>query len=105
MFTSLTDTFGIVLLEGLASGLPVAAYPLLGPLDVLGESQAGVLDHDLQRAALAALEIPRELCRAHASTFTWKRSAAQFFGNIHAVLEPAGRLRSRKQAIAFGKPA
>ena len=105
VFPSLTDTFGIVLLEALASGLPIAAYPVMGPLDVLGESQAGVLDHDLQRAALAALEIPRELCRAHASTFTWKRSAAQFFGNIRTVLEPAGGMRRRKPAIAWGKPA
>jgi glycosyltransferase involved in cell wall biosynthesis len=105
VFPSLTDTFGIVLLEALASGLPVAAYPVMGPLDVIGESKAGVLDHDLQRAALAALEIPRELCRAHATTFTWKRSAAQFFGNIHTVLGPAGRLRKRKPVVAWGRPA
>jgi glycosyltransferase involved in cell wall biosynthesis len=104
VFPSLTDTFGIVLLEALASGLPVAAYPVMGPLDVIGESKVGVLDHDLQRAALAALEIPRELCRAHASTFTWKRSAAQFFGNIRAVLEPASRLRGRKPAVAWSRP-
>ncbi len=97
VFPSLTDTFGIVLLEALASGLPVAAYPVMGPLDVIGESRAGVLDHDLRRAALAALEIPRDLCRAHASTFTWKQSAAQFFGNIHAVLDPANKVRNRNK--------
>ncbi len=101
VFPSLTDTFGIVLLEALASGLPVAAYPVMGPLDVIGDSQVGVLDQDLRRAALAALDIPRDLCRVHASTFTWKQSAAQFFGNIRAVLEPAARVKKRrKPAIA-----
>ncbi len=106
VFPSLTDTFGIVLLEALASGLPVAAYPVMGPLDVIGDSRVGVLDHDLRRAALAALDIPRELCRAHASTFTWKQSAAQFFGNIHTVLEPANRVKNRrKPAMVWGRTA
>jgi len=106
VFPSLTDTFGIVLLEALASGLPVAAYPVMGPVDVIGESRAGVLDQDLRRAALAALEIPRGLCRAHASTFTWRQSAAQFFGNIRSVLEPANRLKGRrKPAMAWGRLA
>ncbi len=100
VFPSLTDTFGIVLLEALASGLPVAAYPVMGPLDVIGGSPAGVLDADLRKAALAALDIPRELCRAHASTFTWKKSATQFFGNIHTALEPSSRSRLRKTAVA-----
>lgn len=103
VFPSLTDTFGIVLLEALASGLPVAAFPVMGPLDVIGDSRAGVLDHDLRRAALAALEIPRDLCRAHASTFTWKRSAAQFFGNIRTVLEPAERPRRGKSSFAWSR--
>lgn len=82
VFPSLTDTFGIVLLEALASGLPVAAYPVTGPLDVIGGTRAGVLDRDLRAAALAALEIPRETCRAEALRYTWTESARQFFGNI-----------------------
>ena len=61
VFPSLTDTFGLVLLEALASGLPVAANPVVGPLDVIGDSGAGVLDANLARAALAALSIPKEL--------------------------------------------
>jgi glycosyltransferase involved in cell wall biosynthesis len=85
VFPSLTDTFGIVLLEALASGLPVAAYPVMGPVDVLDGTACGVLDHDLRLAALAALRLPRERCRAYAETFTWRESARQFFTNIHAA--------------------
>jgi glycosyltransferase involved in cell wall biosynthesis len=85
VFPSLTDTFGIVLLEALASGLPVAAFPVTGPLDVIGNSGTGVLDHDLRAAALAALDIPRERCRAYATAFTWKESARQFFDNIRTA--------------------
>ncbi|MGH6679854.1 MAG: glycosyltransferase family 4 protein, partial [Bradyrhizobium sp.] len=82
VFPSLTDTFGIVLLEALASGVPVAAFPVTGPLDVIGDSGVGVLAHDLQEAALRALHISREHCRKYAVNFSWKESAAQFFENI-----------------------
>jgi glycosyltransferase involved in cell wall biosynthesis len=82
VFPSRTDTFGVVLLEALACGLPVAAYPVMGPLDVVGGSGAGVLDEDLRAAALAALEIPRAAAHAHALTFTWENCARQFLDNI-----------------------
>jgi glycosyltransferase involved in cell wall biosynthesis len=82
VFPSRTDTFGLVLLEAMASGLPVAAYPVPGPIDVIGDSGAGVLDEDLRRAALGALAIPRERCRAHALRYTWKASADQFVENL-----------------------
>jgi glycosyltransferase involved in cell wall biosynthesis len=82
VFPSRTDTFGIVLIEALACGLPVAALPVPGPLDVIAASGAGVLDWDLRRACLAALEIPREKARAHAQSFTWEKSARQFLDNI-----------------------
>ena len=90
VFPSRTDTFGLVVLEALASGLPVAAYPVPGPLDILGDSGAGVLDEDLALAARQALHIPPDRCREHALKFSWQRCARQFFDNL-AVLEPGGR--------------
>ena len=85
VFPSLTDTFGIVLLEALASGLPVAAFPVTGPLDVVGASGCGVLDWDLGRAVLGALQVPTDRCRAYGETFTWTESARQFFANVRAT--------------------
>jgi glycosyltransferase involved in cell wall biosynthesis len=85
VFPSRTDTFGLVLLEALASGLPVAAYPVPGPLDVIGDSGCGVLDQDLGRAMAAALTIPRARCVAHAGRFSWRRCAEQFVGHLHRI--------------------
>ena len=82
VFPSRTDTFGLVMLEALASGVPVAAYPVPGPIDVIGTSGAGVLDEDLRAAALAALAIPKERCRAHALTFDWAICARQFVDQL-----------------------
>ena len=99
VFPSLTDTFGIVLLEALACGLPVAAYPVTGPLDVIGGTGAGVLDGDLKTAALAALRIPRERCREEALRYTWAESARQFYANIesaHARAPVKRRIWSRR---------
>ncbi len=82
VFPSRTDTFGNVLLEALASGLPVAAYPVMGPLDILGDSDAGILDEDLRAACLGALEIDPAAARELALSFSWRRSAMQFLDNI-----------------------
>lgn len=87
VFPSLTDTFGLVLLEALASGVPVAAHPVPGPLDVIGGSGCGVLDHDLARAAERALEIPRQHCRDHALRFSWRHCAEQFIDNLHPATD------------------
>ena len=72
----------MVLLEAMACGLPVAAYPVTGPLDVVGASGAGALHEDLRVAALTALDIKREAARAHALTFTWENCARQFLDNV-----------------------
>ncbi len=82
IFPSRTDTFGLVLLEALAAGLPVAAYPVPGPLDVVDGIGVGCLDEDLARAARSALAIPRERCRDYALQYSWRRSAEQFLENL-----------------------
>ena len=82
VFPSLTDTFGLVMLEALASGVPVAAFPVTGPLDVIGGTPVGRLDRNLADAARAALAIPAETCRAFALERSWQRSAQQFLGNL-----------------------
>ncbi|MDA5194815.1 glycosyltransferase family 4 protein [Govanella unica] len=82
VFPSRTDTFGLVLLEALASGTPVAAYPVTGPLDVIGAGPAGCLDSDLGQAIVGALRRRREDCRAHALSQSWDACARQFLGNL-----------------------
>lgn len=82
VFPSHADTFGLVMLEALACGTPVAAFPVPGPLDVIGSSDAGVLADDLQAAALAALHIPRERARARALCFDWEAVCDQFIGHL-----------------------
>jgi glycosyltransferase involved in cell wall biosynthesis len=78
VFPSKTDTFGLVLLEALASGLPVAAFPVTGPRDVIGPAPVGVLDEDLRKACLEALQISREDCVEFATAHTWQASARVF---------------------------
>jgi glycosyltransferase involved in cell wall biosynthesis len=85
VFPSRTDTFGLVLLEALACGLPVAAYPVPGPLDVIADSGCGRLDEDLRRAALGALAVARERCREYALNFTWSACAMQFLQTLQPV--------------------
>ncbi len=82
VFPSRTDTFGLVMLEALASGVPVAAFPVPGPLDVIGDSGVGCLDDDLKHAALRALEISSSACRNYALNFTWTRCAELFVENL-----------------------
>jgi glycosyltransferase involved in cell wall biosynthesis len=80
VFPSVTDTFGLVLVEAMASGTPLAAFPVAGPIDVVGDSAGGVLDADLRRACLAALELPRSEARNRAMAFSWSAATDQFFG-------------------------
>jgi glycosyltransferase involved in cell wall biosynthesis len=78
VFPSKTDTFGLVLLEALASGLPVAAFPVTGPRDVIGTAPVGVLDDDLQMACLSAQLISPQACLEFAARYTWEASARVF---------------------------
>jgi glycosyltransferase involved in cell wall biosynthesis len=83
VFPSKTDTFGLVLLEAMACGLPVAAYPVTGPLDVLGDCKGGVMHEDLRTACMAALDLKREDAAAHASKFSWRAATEEFIANLH----------------------
>jgi len=85
VFPSKTDTYGLVLLEALASGVPVAALPVTGPKDVIGTAPVGVLSDDLHAACLQALKIDRQACLAFAADHTWEASARAFVGNINQV--------------------
>ncbi|HZQ12709.1 MAG TPA: glycosyltransferase family 1 protein [Pseudolabrys sp.] len=106
VFPSLTDTFGLVLLEALASGVPVAAFPAAAPRDVIGRTlefaPVGVLDNDLRRACLEALECSREDCRAFALTMTWEESARIFLDHVaqanQVVRTRRGWLKRRRRA-------
>jgi glycosyltransferase involved in cell wall biosynthesis len=82
VFPSRTDTYGLVMLEAMACGTPVAAYPVTGPIDVVTSQRDGVLDADLRAAALAALEVDREACRRTALSRTWDKAAAQFMSHL-----------------------
>ena len=82
VFPSRTDTFGLVVLEALASGVPVAAYPVPGPLDIIGGTEAGALDENLGRAVSRALELPAAECRALAMTYAWEVSVQQFLSHL-----------------------
>ncbi len=82
VFPSRTDTFGLVMLEALACGVPVAAYPVAGPIDVIGDSGVGVLNEDLGKAVTDALMIDPRRCRDYAINHSWQSAAQQFLTNV-----------------------
>jgi glycosyltransferase involved in cell wall biosynthesis len=85
VFPSRTDTFGLVLLEALASGLPVAAHPVTGPLDVVTSSEVGALDEDLSSAIARARQLDPRACRRFALRFSWERCADQFASHLEPI--------------------
>jgi len=85
VFPSRTDTFGLVMVEALASGIPVAGYPVPGPLDVVTTPKVGAVDEDLRAACLAAIGCDPADCRAHAETFTWEQCAQQFRDTLRQI--------------------
>jgi glycosyltransferase involved in cell wall biosynthesis len=100
VFPSRTDTFGVVQLEALASGVPVAAFPVTGPKDVVGGHPVGVLNENLRVACIEALGISRTACRAFALSRSWKNSARQFIGHIQKVATGGYRESDAGMAMA-----
>lgn len=82
VFPSRTDTFGLVMLEALACGVPVAAYPTTGPIDVIRDGEVGCLNEDLAKAIEGALTLDRRRCREYALGFSWAAASRQFLGNL-----------------------
>jgi glycosyltransferase involved in cell wall biosynthesis len=99
VFPSKTDTFGVAQLEALACGVPVAAFPVMGPRDVIGGSPVGVLDDDLRAACLGALTLSRAACREFAVERSWEVSARQFIG--HANKTTVAGVRRGQAALAI----
>ena len=90
VFPSRTDTFGLVLIEAMACGVPVAAYPVTGPIDVVANGVTGVLGEDLREAALAALQLDRVACREHALRYTWEAATHQFAATLTPIRDVSG---------------
>jgi len=88
VFPSRTDTFGLVMLEAMACGVPVAAYPVTGPIDVITPGVTGVMDDNLGVAAVAALQLDRKLVRQHALARSWAAATAEFIGNLVQTGQP-----------------
>lgn len=85
VFPSLTDTFGLAMIEALACGVPVAAFPVPGPLDVIEPGVTGVLHVDLAAAIGSALQLERSVCAARAAAFSWQGATAQFLAGLAPI--------------------
>jgi glycosyltransferase involved in cell wall biosynthesis len=89
VFPSRTDTFGLAMIEALACGVPVAAFPVPGPLDVIEPGVTGVLNEDLGAAIRGALQLNRAVCAQRAKAFTWEAATGQFLEGLEPIPAPA----------------
>jgi len=100
VFPSRTDTFGLVMLEAMASGLPVAAYPVVGPIDVVREGVSGCLREDLAEAVTAALKLDPQGARQQALEYRWENATRQFMGNLVELRHPLARRRMARRCFS-----
>jgi glycosyltransferase involved in cell wall biosynthesis len=91
VFPSLTDTFGLVILEAMAAGTPVAGFSVPGPRDLIPGSNAGAVNDDLRIACEEAIKCSREATRAYAETYSWRACAEQFIDNLEPLPVPERR--------------
>ena len=96
VFPSKTDTFGLVIIEAMATGTPVAAYPVTGPIDIIPGSKAGIVNEDLEKACLACLDLKREDTVSHAQNYSWDTVSQTFFQYLTPEYEPVAQRRWRR---------
>lgn len=96
VFPSKTDTFGLVIIEAMATGTPVAGYPVSGPIDIIPGSGAGVVAEDLMQACIDCLEIDRSIPAAYAKNYSWETVSKRFFDLLSPEYEPLARKRWRR---------
>ncbi|TIT12954.1 MAG: glycosyltransferase family 1 protein, partial [Mesorhizobium sp.] len=103
VFPSRTDTFGNVIIEALASGTPVAAYPVTGPIDIVGDGVGGAVSNDLGEAAMKALDVDRAEARQRAMRYSWKACAEMFLDVVEEALGMSSK-RADQDRVAPGRP-
>jgi glycosyltransferase involved in cell wall biosynthesis len=104
VFPSLTDTFGLAMIEALACGVPVAAFPVPGPIDVIEQGVTGVLHEDLATAVRSALQLDRGVCAQHAATFTWEAATEQFLAGLEPISQALRKtLAVRRGSVILGR--
>jgi glycosyltransferase involved in cell wall biosynthesis len=106
VFPSLTDTFGLTMIEALACGVPVAAFPVPGPIDVLEPAVTGVLHQDLALAIGGALRLDRRVCAERARAFSWQAATAQFLAGLASIpLALRARLAASRSSVMIARIA
>lgn len=100
VFPSVTDTFGLVMLESMACGTPIAAFPVAGPIDVIGSSGGGIMHDDLRQACLQALELPRHKVRERAEQFSWANATDQMLAALQVIPDSSTSLADRRSGVA-----